>query len=61
MPTPPATNTSVSTLATSIPSGGQTKLPPTLINSSESRILDAVCQSHAAGGFVGEFWTANSR
>ena len=55
IPTPPVTKTNLPMLATSIPGGGHTKLPPTLISSSDFKILDACCQSHAAGGFPGEF------
>lgn len=55
IPTPPAINTTLSMVARSIPSGGQKKLPPTLIINSEWSIFEACCHSHAAGGFPGEY------
>ena len=55
IPTPPATKTTLLILCTSIPGGGQTKLPPTLTNKSDPKILASGRQSHAAGGFHGDF------
>lgn len=60
MPTPPATKTTLSTLAMSIPGGGHTKLPPTRTCSSLPRISASGRQSQAAGG-LDVFWIASSR
>ena len=61
MPTPPATKITFSILWTSIPEGGQTKSPPTWTSRSDPNISDTGRQSHAAGGFRGDFWIASSR
>lgn len=61
MPTPPAMNTTFSILAGSIPGGGQTKVPPAFMTSSDPKILGDACHNHAAGGFLGDAWIASSR
>ena len=61
MPTPPATKTTLLMLCSPMPGGGQTKLPPTLTNRSDPRISVTGRQSHAAGGFRGDFWMASSK
>lgn len=60
IPTPPAIKTTFLIVCVSIPLGGQTKLPPTRILIPLPRISSFGFQSHAAGGFDGESWTANS-
>lgn len=65
IPTPPATNTTFLKPPTSTPDGGgggggQTKLPPTRTFSDFPMMSSRGLQSHAAGGFLGEFCTASS-
>lgn len=61
IPTPPAINTNLVTVAVSGCDGGQKKLPPILTPSLVPRMSATGLHSHAAGGFRGELWMANSK
>lgn len=60
IPTPPAIKTTFRIRSRSIPDGGQTKLPPTLIPNSAPKISSLGLQSHALAGFFGASCTASS-